>query len=79
MLGADQMGKLGTWVDSSHAVHPDMKSHSGRIMSIGIRGFVPKSGKQKLNTKSSTEAERVGLSDYLPHTMLVKRFLKEQG
>ena len=78
-LGADTMGKLRTWVDASYAVHPDMKSHTGGIMSLGIGGFIPKSWKQKLNTKSSTEAELVGASDYLPNTMWVKMFLEAQG
>ena len=78
-LGADSMTKLRTWVDASYAVHPDMKSHTGGIMSLGIGGFVPKSRKQKLNTKSSTEAELVGASDYLPNTMWAKNFLEAQG
>jgi hypothetical protein len=78
-LGADKMGKLRTWVDASYAVHPDMKSHTGGIMSFGTGGFIPKSRKQKLNTKSSTEAELVGASDYLPNTMWVKMFLEAQG
>ncbi len=39
-----------------------------------------KSSKQKLNTKSSTEAELVGASDYLlPHSMWVQMFLEAQG
>jgi hypothetical protein len=38
-----------------------------------------KSSKQKLNTKSSTEAELVGASDYLPNTIWAKMFLGAQG
>ena len=34
---------------------------------------------QKLNTKSSTESEVVGFSDYLPHNIQVKIFLQYQG
>jgi len=45
------------WVDSSYAVHPDMKSHTGIFMTIGKGGTYTASCKQKLNTKSSTEAE----------------------
>ena len=48
-------------------------------MSLGLGGIVCKSTKQKLNTKSSTEAELVGVSDYLPNTMWVKMFLEAQG
>jgi hypothetical protein len=35
--------------------------------------------KQKLNTKSSTEAKVVGASDYLPNTIWTKFFLEAQG
>ena len=56
-----------------------MKSHTGGVMSFGIGGFVCKSSKQKLNTKSSTEAEVVGASDYLPNTIWMQNFLREQG
>ena len=38
-----------------------------------------RSTKQKLNTKSSTEAELVGASDFLSQTMWTRRFLEEQG
>jgi len=38
-----------------------------------------KSTKQKLNTKSSTEAKVVGASDYLPSTIWAMNFLRAQG
>jgi hypothetical protein len=56
-----------------------MKSHTGGVMSMGIGGIVCKSSEQKLNTKSSTEAELVGASDYLPNTIWMKNFLEAQG
>jgi hypothetical protein len=31
-LGADELHKLRTWVDASYAVHPDMKSYTGRFV-----------------------------------------------
>ena len=48
-------------------------------MSLGRGALVCKSSKQKLNTKSSTEAELVGASDYLPNILWVTNFLTEQG
>jgi hypothetical protein len=56
-----------------------MKSHTGGVMSFGIRGLLCKSSKQKLNSKSSTEAEVVGASHYLPNPMWMSMFLKEHG
>ena len=78
-VGADDMGKIRSWVDASYAVHPDFKSHTGGVMSLGRGGLICKSSKQKLNTKSSTEAELVGASDYLPNILWAANFLKEQG
>jgi hypothetical protein len=56
-----------------------MKSHTGGVISFGVGGLIGKLWKQKLNTKSSTEAELVGASDYLPHTLWVKMFMEAQG
>ena len=41
--------------------------------------LLSKSQKQKLNTKSSTEGEIVGVSDYLPNVVWARMFLNEQG
>ena len=48
-------------------------------MSFDTGGFICKSSKQKLNTKSSTEAELVGARDYLPNTLWVKMIMEAQG
>ena len=83
ILGMDVTdGKFATltaWVDASYGVHPDKKSHTGGTMSFGRGAFSCKSKKQKLNTKSSTEAEVVGASDYLPNMLWAKNFLEAQG
>jgi len=39
--------------------------------------FHAKSSKQKLNTKSSTETELVGVSEYIPYTIWMNFFLHE--
>jgi hypothetical protein len=78
-LGADDIGMMKTWVDASYAVHMDMKSHTGGVVSFGIGAVMSKSSKQKLNVKSSTEAELVGASDYLPYPIWAKKFLAFQG
>jgi hypothetical protein len=78
-LGADSLNRFMTWVDASFATHPDMRSHTGGVISFGRGGIICKSRKQKINTKSSTEAELVGASDYLPNTIYVKLFMEAQG
>ena len=78
-IGADDLRRILSWVDASYAVHPDMRSHTGGTISLGRGGLLCKSTKQKLNTRSSTEAEFVGASDYLPNTIWAKNFLQAQG
>jgi len=46
-------------VQSSYAVHPNMQSHTGIVMSRGNGATYTASNKQKFITKSSTEAKLV--------------------
>ena len=78
-LGADSLNQSMMWVDASFDVHPDMRSHTGGVISFGWGGIICKSKKQNTNTKSSTEAELIGASDYLPHTLCVKMLMEAQG
>jgi hypothetical protein len=78
-LGADDLRKFRSWVDAAYAVHPDMRSHTGGALSFGLGAAACKSAKQKINTKSSTESELVGASDYLPNSIWVKFFMDAQG
>jgi hypothetical protein len=78
-LSASNAGILKWWVDGSFAVHPDMKSHTGGGLSLG-RGFpIVMSTKQKLNTRSSTEAELVGVDDCMPAICWTRYFVQAQG
>jgi hypothetical protein len=62
------------WVDASYAVHTDYKSHTGVAIGIGGGVTYAKSTVQKLNTKSSTEAEIVGVSDASGHIIWTRDF-----
>ena len=79
VIGAKSLKDLQAWIDAAYAVHWDMRSHTGGAMSFGIGTIHCKSSRQKLNTKSSTEAELVGMSDYLPYNLWMRMFMKEQG
>ena len=79
IIGADSLDNLYMWVDASYATHPNMRSHSGGAMSFGTGILHGKSTKQKLNTKSSTEAELVAVSDYIPYHIWMIIFLTQQG
>ena len=56
-----------------------MKRQTGGVMSLGMGVLHAKSSKQKLNVKSPTEAELVGVSDYLPHSIWLLMFMSAQG
>mmetsp|Transcript_26617 Transcript_26617/g.41320 ORF Transcript_26617/g.41320 Transcript_26617/m.41320 type:complete len:590 (+) Transcript_26617:1688-3457(+) len=68
-----------TFVDVAYAVHYDMRCLSGGGLSLGCGLIHAKSSKQKLNTKSSTESEVVGASDYLPYLIWMQNFMAAQG
>jgi hypothetical protein len=78
-LSIDNMIFLKTWIDAAYALHMDMRSHTGGAIMMGMGILYGKSSKQKLNTKSSTEAEVVGASDFLPQTILTRNFIEAQG
>jgi hypothetical protein len=71
-LSADNLNVAKWWVDASYGVHHDMRSHTGGTMSMGTGAAYSTSKKQKLNTKSSTEAELVGMDDVLPQALWTK-------
>mmetsp|Transcript_35469 Transcript_35469/g.82304 ORF Transcript_35469/g.82304 Transcript_35469/m.82304 type:complete len:122 (+) Transcript_35469:5357-5722(+) len=48
-------------------------------MSLGEGAVYCTSTKQKMNTKSSTEAEVVGVAHALTHMLWLSHFMKEQG
>jgi hypothetical protein len=56
-----------------------MKSHTGGAMSLGAGVIYGTSKRQKLNTKSSTEAEVVGTDDVMPQMLWTLYFLEAQG
>ena len=78
-LSASHTTIIKWWVDAAYAVHKNMRSHTGGCMTLGRGMIKSKSTKQKLNTKSSTEAELVGASDLSPFIIWSRYFLQEQG
>jgi len=56
-----------------------MRSHTGGVITLGKGSVYSTSTRQKINMKSSTESELVGLSDVLPQILLTRYFLEAQG
>ena len=57
------------YVDASYAIYDDCKGHIGAMMTLGKGNVISFSRKQKLNTKSSSEAELIGIDDALPQIL----------
>ena len=79
LLGGDNTGIVKWYVDASFAVHPNMRGHTGGAVTLGRGCPIVTSTKQKLNTRSSTEAELVGVDDLMPAILWTRYFLKAQG
>ena len=62
-LSADSLHVIKWYIDTSFAVHPDFKSHTGAVMTMGEGAVQSASSKQKLNTRSTCKAELVGVDD----------------
>lgn len=78
-LEADSVHVVKWWVDAAFATHCDMRSQSGGAMSLGKGVVYGASVRQKLNTKSSTEAELVAVDDFMPQVLWTRYFLEAQG
>jgi len=80
VLGCKGEGvSLSVYADASYAVHGDYKSHGGVFISHNRGPVLVKCSKQKIVTKSSTEAELVTLSDAVSLAAYNIEFLKGQG
>mmetsp|Transcript_6126 Transcript_6126/g.8912 ORF Transcript_6126/g.8912 Transcript_6126/m.8912 type:complete len:317 (-) Transcript_6126:68-1018(-) len=63
-IGVDSLRDLHIWVDASHAVHTNMRGHTGGTMSMGTGTIHCKSSKQKLITKSTTGLSIISMYIY---------------
>jgi hypothetical protein len=73
--------RVSAYIDAAYGVHTESgKSHTGCAIVLGQSALIyAKSSKQKNVTKSSTEAELVGLSDSASQVIHVRNFVEAQG
>ena len=79
ILSIDKSSNIKWHVDTAFSVHMYMRRHTGGFMTMGIGGAYVQKRKQKLNTKSSTEADLVGVDDVMTKGICTRYFLKYQG
>ena len=78
-LKASSMDTVRWWIDAAYGVHKDMRGHSGGMMSMGKGAMASKSSKHKINSRSSTEAEIIGVDDHMSGVLWTLKFLEAQG
>jgi hypothetical protein len=79
ILRADSLTIVKWWVDASFATHGDCRGHTGETMSMGRGSMSSMSKNQKINTRSSTEAELIGADNAMPQIIWTKYFIEAQG
>ncbi len=75
-IGADPSLQVHAYVDASYACHENGKGQTGVVITLGNGPIFVKSTKQKIVTKSSTEAEIIGVSDALSQIIWIRDFIK---
>ena len=78
-LEADNLQVIKWWIDGAFATHRDMRSHTGGALSLGKGVITGVSTRQKLTTRSSTEAELVAVDDCMSLILWTRYFLEAQG
>ena len=78
-LCAENLRSIKWYVDASFTVHPDFRSQTGGTKTFRKGVIQSLSKKQKLNTRSSTEAELVGADDVASQILWTKHFMEAQG
>jgi len=79
IIGADSLLEMLVMIDSEHAVHSSMREHTGGITTFDTGVIDQKSSMQRMNTRSSTEVEHVGTSEYLLKPIFFELFMSAQG
>ena len=78
VLGERSLSGVFMWIDVAYAVHGNMRIHTCGAIPMGYSIIHVNDSKHKINVKSSTETELVGVSEYIPYNLWLKMFLEEQ-
>ena len=79
MLGALNTGMLHWHVDASFATHPNMRGHTGGVLTMGTGCLLVTLTKQKCNVHSSTICELVAVDEMIGQILWTWLFLQAQG
>ena len=74
-----QKMELFAYIDAGYGVHHTGESRSGWVVTLNGTPVLSKTARQKIVTKSSTEAELVALSDGLTDVIWCRQFVQSAG
>jgi hypothetical protein len=69
----------GMYINLSFAVHKDMRSHTGAIMTLCKGAIILNSTKQRVNARSLTESKMIAADNTILNVLWTKRFIEGQG
>jgi hypothetical protein len=83
----DEIPKMSTnnsqtikwYIDLSFAVHKDMRSNTGAIITLGKGAIISNSTKQKVNARSLTESKMIAVDNTISKLLSTKRLIEAQG
>ena len=78
-LSVTDMKLIKWYIDASHRTHADCKGHRGAAMTLGEGAAVARSDGIKINTRSSTEDELVGMDQSLTDVLWTRNFIESLG
>ena len=78
ILTADDLYMFKWWVYESYAIHDNCKGLTGAVITIGKVAVTRLSIKQKIQGKSSTEDDIIGMDNAFPQALCTKYFLDTQ-
>ena len=70
---------VAIYLDGAHAVHSDMKGHSGEFVTLGKGAVFSSATKQKYNFLSSTKTEIITVGEKLPKSIWYRYYRIKQG
>ena len=64
------------WINAAFAVHPEFRSHTGSMQTLGKGSISSVSTKQKVDSQSSTEAEQIAIDNDVSKVLWTNNSLK---
>ena len=79
IMRANDLQYMQTFIDLSHAARDDMERYVRGIITFGTGVARMRTGKHKINSRSSTKTESIGIGEFLLLNVWQNNFMEVQG